>query len=49
MKTKLVDKHTMKCDICYNMAQRDYLSETKYWDDLFEGQLKPIKYKLVVK
>jgi hypothetical protein len=29
------------------MAKRGYESEAKYFDDLFNSKLKPIKYKLV--
>lgn len=53
MKTKKIYKseysgwHTLTCDICGDMAKREYYSEAKYWDDVFGGKLKPIKYKLV--
>lgn len=48
-KVKIVSSHTMVCDICSDMAKRGYISEAKYWEDLFEEKLKPIKYKLTKK
>lgn len=46
-KTKLGGWHTLKCEICYEMARRGYSSESRYWDDNFDGNLKPVKYRLV--
>jgi len=46
-KVKIVSPHAMDCDICSNMAKRGYISESKYWADMFAEKLKPIKYKLV--
>jgi len=47
MKKKKVNKHTLKCDVCNDMARRGYVKEAKYWDDAFADKLKPIKYKLI--
>lgn len=41
------DGHTFQCDICYEMERREYKSEEDYFEDLFRGKLKPIKYALV--
>jgi len=47
MKTKKVDEHTEKCEVCNEMAKRGYRDEEKYWDDFFDHKLKPVKYKLI--
>jgi hypothetical protein len=39
--------HILHCDCCFEMECRGYRSEDKYWDDLFDDKLKPIKYKIV--
>lgn len=40
--------HTFQCDICYEVERREYKNEEDYFEDLFRGKLKPIKYKLVM-
>lgn len=42
------DGHTMQCDICYDMTRRGYNDEDEYWEDLFRGKLKTIKFKLIL-
>ncbi len=45
-KMKIVNYHTTRCTICKEMSLRGYRSESKYFDDLFVGKLKPVKYRL---
>ncbi len=40
--------HIFQCDICYEMTRREYKNEEDYFEDLFRGKLKPVKYKLVM-
>jgi hypothetical protein len=52
LETKILknDGHTMQCEICYEMTRRAYKDseEEEYWNDVFTGKLRPIKYKLIL-
>jgi hypothetical protein len=49
MKEKVIkwgDYHVLRCAVCWEMERRGYRSEEVYWDDVFSGKLRPVKYWL---
>lgn len=49
MKKLKINFHTAHCLICWDMARRGYTDEADYWSDEFDGDEKPVIYKLMYK